>query len=145
MLITTSLQLVSPRAPWAIVTGPSVFFSPFSSFSVPGGWPQMILTALREAFTEPVLRTSVWMLLNTLVLVERKKKQCYAASQWLFSLFLKICQIRKLIRGWGITNQCTAAFLSPRCCWVGCGDGVCRGSLVALGGTQEGGMGDRQP
>lgn len=75
----------------------------------------------------------------------KKKKQCYAASQWLFSLFLKICQIRKLIRGWGITNQCTAAFLSPRCCWVGCGDGVCRGSLVALGGTQEEGMGDRQP
>lgn len=34
----------------------------------------MILTALREAFTEPVLLTSVWMLLNMLVLVERKKK-----------------------------------------------------------------------
>lgn len=74
MLFTTSLQLVSPRAPWAIITGPSMSFSPFSSFSVPGGWSQMILTALREAFTEPVLLTSVWMLLNMLVLVERKKK-----------------------------------------------------------------------
>lgn len=89
MLITTSLQLVSPRAPWAIVTGPSVFFSPFSSFSVPGGWPQMILTALREAFTEPVLRTSVWMLLNTLVLVERKKNNVMLPPSGFLVYFLK--------------------------------------------------------